>query len=41
MRLADSPESQLIVVAAFNGVGVPLKSLPHDERYRIQFVCPS
>ncbi|GFG13385.1 hypothetical protein IFM5058_06420 [Aspergillus udagawae] len=26
-----------VVETAFNGVGVPLKSLPHDERYRIQF----
>ncbi|GIK04315.1 hypothetical protein Aspvir_008394 [Aspergillus viridinutans] len=26
-----------VVETAFNGVGVPVKSLPHDERYRIQF----
>jgi hypothetical protein len=26
-----------VVETAFNGVGIPLKNLPHDERYRIQF----
>ncbi|RHZ67312.1 uncharacterized protein CDV56_104744 [Aspergillus thermomutatus] len=26
-----------VVETAFNGVGVPVASLPHDERYRIQF----
>lgn len=31
----------LTIIAAFNGVGLPIASLPKDERQRVQFVCCS